>query len=116
MKFKIVFTAAFLAVMMLAPVVRAQNAPAPSEANAPAAAATSKAGKPMTMREKVAALRQVRISACDKKSAGDPCSFSRGAKNIEGKCQKGPHDNLLMCKPQPGPISVRRLPSGAPQP
>jgi len=114
MKVRTVFTAAFLAVMMLAPALRAQDEPAAPEANAPAAAATSNAGKPMTIREKLAALRQARISACEKKSAGDPCSFSRGEKNVAGKCAKGPHDQL-MCRPQPR-MSGKPSPSSAPQP
>jgi len=110
MKFKTVFTAGFLAVMLLAPAVRAQDQPA-----APAAAATSKAGMPMSLRERLAAARQARTAACEKKSAGDPCSFSRGDKNVEGKCVMGPR-NQLMCRPQPARMSAKPSPSGAPQP
>ena len=99
MKFRIVFTAAFLALMMLAPALRAQDAPAAADANAPAAAAPGKAGKPMTVHQELMQLRQARISACEKKSAGDPCTFSRVGAEINGKCEKGSHPQL-MCIPE----------------
>ena len=101
MKVKTVFTGAFLAVVMLAPVVRAQNGPAGAGASAPAAAATAKPANPMAVLQNLGVLSK-RITACKGMSEGDPCSYSTGApgseKKVEGKCEKRPNGHLL-CKP-----------------
>lgn len=101
MKVRTVFTVAFLALMMLAPVVRAQNEPTGSNASTPAAAATSKPANPMAVLRNLKGLSD-RIAACKGKSADDPCSFSSGPKGsekkVEGKCEKRSNGHLI-CKP-----------------
>jgi len=101
MKVRTVFTGVFLAVMMLAPAVRAQNEPAGSSANAPAAAATAKPANPMAVLQNLGVLSK-RIAACKGMSEGDACSYSSGSpgseKKVEGKCEKRPNGHLI-CKP-----------------
>jgi hypothetical protein len=104
MKVRTVFTAAFLALMLLAPMVRAQSEPTGSNANTPAAAATSQPANPMAVLRNLKVL-SARIAACKGKSADDPCSFSSGPKGsekkVEGKCEKR-QNGPLTCKPQAG--------------
>ncbi len=99
MKFGIVFSAAFLALMMFAPMAGAQATPESTPGKLPPvinAPVKNPAGK-------LAMLRRARYSACLKKSAGDPCSFSPsspGGQPITGECRKSSRGELL-CSAKP---------------
>ncbi|HUO05356.1 MAG TPA: hypothetical protein VMU16_09180 [Candidatus Binataceae bacterium] len=80
-------SAGALALMISAPVARAQNAEAPAPAQSPASAqapAPGPGGHPAFQQ-----IMKERLAACEKKSEGDACTFtSRDGKSIDGACHK----------------------------
>lgn len=48
------------------------------------------------------------IEACEKRSAGEACSFGEGDRATEGTCEAPPHDGALACRPAgPPPHGAR---------
>jgi len=103
MKAKIVLIAAFLSLLVLAPVARAQDKDSGQSAATPSA--ESQPGIP----PKLEALRHARIAACAKKAAGDPCSFSRGTATVQGKCAQT-RRGLLVCTGHPSGAAASKTP------
>jgi len=87
MKLTILISATILALSVIVPVTRADDASPASPAATP------------DIQAKLQAVTKERFSVCADKKAGDPCTFnSARGDSIEGACQKVRHGKLICAR------------------